>query len=171
MDRRISDTDVIYDLMIHDIDILLNAIVPNAKPASVKALGRKVYSERYMDYVESFMSFDNDVIASVVSSRTTESKIRKIQVHCENAYVDADLLNRTLTISRKTAYKLNVGYDPVYKQENVIERIIVPNEEPLKAELKYFYNSIVSRKIPEINNGRTALNSIQLLDQIKREIY
>lgn len=28
MDTRIQDTDVVYDLMIHDVDILLNAILP-----------------------------------------------------------------------------------------------------------------------------------------------
>ena len=170
MDRRISDTDVVYDVMIHDIDILMNALIPGHQIESLSAFGSKVYSKHYMDYVEAVMRFENDIIASVVSSRTTEGKLRNIQVHCRNSYIEADLLNRTLTISRKTAYSLDIGYDPVYRQENVVERVFVSNEEPLKAELKHFYISIVDNSTPK-TSGASAVRSIQVLDSIKKQIY
>ena len=170
MDRRISDTDVVYDLMIHDVDILANGLMSGAKATSVVSQGAKVYSQHFMDYVESLFRFDNGVVASIVSSRTTESKIRRIQIHCRNSYIDADLLNRTLTISRKTTYNLDVGYDPVYRQENIVEKVFVSNEEPLKAELKHFYNCIVENK-PAKTSGRSAVKSVALLDEIKRQIY
>ena len=170
MDVRIKDTDVVYDLMIHDIDIVNNALLPNAEVQDIHAFGKKVYSENNMDYVECLMRFENGVIASVISSRATESKIRKIELHCQNAFIVADLLNRTLTISRKTVYNLNVGYDPVYKQENIIERVFVSNEEPLRAELKHFYDCIVNNTAPK-TGGKDVAGSIAILDLIKGEIY
>lgn len=170
MDKRISDTDVVYDLMIHDVDIVLNALNPGAEVKKIASFGKKVYSENYVDYVESAMQFDNGVIASVISSRTTESKIRRVFVHCENGFVDADLLNRTLSISRKTTYHLNVGYDPVYKQENVIEKVFVSNVEPLRAELQHFHDCIIEGKEPR-TSGELAAKSIHVLDMIKADLY
>ena len=170
MDRRISDTDVVYDLMIHDVDILVNGLMADASVMSVVSQGAKVYSKNYMDYVESLFKFDNGVVASIVSSRTTENKIRKIVIHCRNSYIDADLLNRTLTISRKTTYNLDIGYDPVYRQENIVERVFVSNEEPLKAELKHFYECIINH-CPAKTSGKTAVKSVQVLDEIKKQLY
>lgn len=170
MDKRISDTDVVYDLMIHDIDIVLNAMNPGAEVKRIASFGKKVYSENYVDYVESAMQFDNGIIASVISSRSTESKIRRVFVHCESGFIDADLLNRTLSISRKTTYHLNVGYDPVYKQENVVEKVFVSNVEPLRAELQHFYDCIVEGKKPR-TSGESAVKSIHVLDMIKADLY
>lgn len=170
MDRRISDTDVVYDLMIHDVDILINGLMSNTEVTSVVSQGSRVYSKDYMDYVESLFKFDNGVVASVVSSRTTESKIRRIQVHCRNSFIDADLLNRSLTISRKTTYNLDVGYDPVYRQENIVEKVFVSNEEPLRAELKHFHDCIAEGK-PTKTNGKSATKCIRVLDIIKEQLY
>ena len=46
MDMHISDTDVIYDLMIHDIDILLNVIFPGLQLNKVHAFGRTSYNTK-----------------------------------------------------------------------------------------------------------------------------
>ncbi len=170
MDKRISDTDVVYDLMIHDVDILINALNPHTEISEITAYGSKVYSRDYADYVQAIMRFKNNVIASVVSSRTSESKIRKIIVHCKDSFIEADLLNKALTVSRKTKYTLDVGYTPTYRQENIIERVFVPNEEPLRAELQHFYQCIANNE-PSKTDGDKALNSIRVLDVVKNSIY
>lgn len=170
MDLRIGDTDVIYDLMIHDVDILLNAIIPECKLKDLYAIGRTSYNERNVDYVQAIFKFENSVQASIVSSRTTEDKIRKIKVHCKEAYIDCDLLHKSIMISRRTHYHLDTGYSPVYKQENILERVFVPNVEPLKMELSYFADSIRAGAA-FINTGRKASLDLQVLDQIKNLIY
>lgn len=170
MDRRINDTDVIYDLMIHDIDILLNAIVPDIRFEKLHAFGKTVYNEKNVDFVQGIFKFENKVQASVISSRTTEDKIRKINVHCKDAFVDCDLLHKIITISRRTHYRLDTGYNPVYKQENVIEKVFVPNVEPLRAELSCFFESIRKGKALR-NNGETAKRDLEVLDKIKQLVY
>ena len=169
-DLRISDTDVVYDLMIHDIDILINGLVPGEDISKLRAFGTKVYSENYMDYVEAGFQFKSGVIASVISSRATENKIRKAYIHCENAFIEADLLNRSLNISRKTVFNLNLGYDPVYRQENIVEKVFISNEEPLRSELKCFYDGIGQLRTIK-NSGKDAVRSVRVLDMIKKKIY
>ncbi len=170
MDLRISDTDVIYDLMIHDVDILLNAIVPGQKPENLYAIGRTSYNEKNMDYVQAIFKFDNHVQASIVSSRTTEEKIRKIKIHCKEAFVNCDLLHKTILISRRTHFRLDTGYSPIYKQENVMERVFVPNVEPLRSELSYFAESIRTGK-GGVNSGKSASLDLQILDKIRELVY
>ena len=170
MDRRISDTDVIYDLMIHDVDILLNSLNHGASLKNIAAIGTNSYSEKYMDYVQGIFKFDNNVVASIVSSRATEGKIRSIRVHCENCCVQADLLHKTLQVSRKTQYNLDVGYNPVYTQENIIEQIFVPNVESLKAEQMHFFDCINKGLVPK-TNGQDSLKSLRALDCIKADVY
>lgn len=170
MDLRIGDTDVIYDLMIHDVDILLNAILPESKLKDLYAIGRTSYNEKNVDYVQAIFKFEDTIQASIISSRTTEDKIRKIKVHCKEAYVDCDLLHKSIMISRRTHYHLDTGYSPVYKQENILERVFVPNVEPLKMELAYFADSIRTGAA-FINTGKKASLDLQVLDKIKGLIY
>lgn len=170
MDMRISDTDVIYDLMIHDIDILLNAILPEASLNELYAIGRTSYNEKNVDYAQAIFKFNNNVQASVISSRTTEDKIRKIKIHCKEAFIDCDMLHKSIMISRRTHYRLDTGYSPIYKQENVIERVFVPNIEPLRDELSYFAESIRTGR-EGINNGKSASLDLQILDKIRKLIY
>ena len=73
-------------------------------------------------------------------------------------------------ISRKTHYRLDTGYSPIYKQENVIERVFVPNIEPLRHELSYFAESIRTKK-GGINNGVSASLDLQVLDEIRKKVY
>lgn len=169
MDKRISDTDVIYDLMIHDIDILLNAIMPEHQVKALHAFGRTAYNDKYADYVQTIFKFDNEVQASIVASRTTEDKIRRINIHCTDAFIRCDLLHKRITISRRTHYKLDTGYSPVYKQENVIEQVFVPNIEPLKMELLYFADAIKNGSLL-LNDGLSAARDLEYLDRIKLEI-
>ncbi len=170
MDMRISDTDVIYDLMIHDVDILLNAILPGKAIDQLYAIGRTSYNEKHVDYVQAIFKFNNGVQASVISSRTTEDKIRKVKIHCKDAFVDCDLLHKSIMISRRTHYRLDTGYSPIYKQENILERVFVPNVEPLRHELAYFAECIRTGK-NDINNGRSACLDLQALDQIRELVY
>lgn len=101
MDMHISDTDVIYDLMIHDIDILLNVIFPGLQLNKVHAFGRTSYNTKNVDFVQAIFKFENEAQASIISSRTTDDRIRKINVHCKKSYIECDLLHNTLTISGK----------------------------------------------------------------------
>lgn len=167
MDLRIADTDVLYDLMIHDIDILLHSIFPNKNVEKIKSFGKTVYNSEHIDYVQSIFKFDNGNIASIVSSRATENKIRKINVHCRKSFIEVDLLNKSINIYRKTRL-VDTGIMPTaYKQENMIEKVFVPNNEPLKIELTHFYRCIKG-EVKCRTDGNSAVECLNILDEIER---
>lgn len=166
-DPRISDTNVIYDLMIHDIDIIFNYLNTTAiENISAKAIN--VMSNNRADYVQAVLQHSNGTISSLVASRVTEDKVRTIDVHTKKCFIRADLLNKTLTVSRKTTFNLDIGYVPTYKQENIIEKIIIPNVEPLKAEHLEFAKAINEQRTP-LTSGKDATKAVTIAEKINQE--
>jgi predicted dehydrogenase len=163
---RISDATVVEDLMIHDLDVL-NSLV--ASPVrSVAAHGSKVFTNK-LDYATCIIEFENNVIATLTASRVTEAKIRKAEISAKSSFIAVDYLNRTVDVSRKTNFTLDVGYTVQYRQENIIEKIMVPMTEPLRAEFEHFYSCITTGA--EIaTNGESSRNALLLCDRIQKAI-
>ena len=169
VDLRINDSDVVQDLMIHDLDILVNIL--NKSPVKkTQAFGRPVYNKEFIDYATALLEFENGVLASVSASRTTEDKVRAIDIHTRSSYVRMDLLDKTLNITRRTSYKLDTGHNIAYKQENIIERVYIPLVEPLRAELANFAFCI-NKNIKPSNDAASAIYTIRILDAIRGQIY
>ena len=80
-------------------------------------------------------------------------------LHTKTSFIQADLLHKTLQVTRKTSFSLDVGYTPMYKQENIVEKIMLPNIEPLKAELTEFAQAIASGR-PALTNGIDATKAL-----------
>jgi predicted dehydrogenase len=159
-DGRIIDADVVQDLMIHDLDIL-NSLVPE-KPMHISSQGVRMHGTQ-LDYAQALLCYDSGIVASLTASRITESKVRTAHIHTKNAYISVDLLNRSIEISRKTSFKLDVGYEARYRQESVVEKVFVPFKEPLVAEFEEFARCIQSKALPKTSGGdaRRALDLCQ----------
>lgn len=163
-DPRIGDTSVIFDLMIHDLDIVLNYLQPST-PASFSAVANIVKNEHFPDYVQAIIQHESGAISTIAASRVTENKIRTVDVHTKQSLIQADLLNKTLQITRKTNFDLKLGYSPIYKQENIIEKIMLPNIEPLKAELIEFASAINENRTP-LTCGKVATKALHYAEKI-----
>ncbi len=164
-DPRISDTNVVFDLMIHDLDIVLNYIYPQGvKSLEARAVNVKS-NNNLSDYVQALIQFDTGVIATVLASKITEDKIRTIDVHTKHSLVKADLLNKTLYITRKTLMQTESMQNATYKQETLVEKVMLPNVEPLKAELTEFANAIMQNRAA-LTSGEDAVNALHFAQQI-----
>lgn len=95
-----------------------------------------------LDYAQAIVAYEDGMVASLTASRVTESKERKAQINAKNAFITVDYLNRSVEISRKTNFELNVGHPTEYKQENIVERVFVPSVEPLRSEFEHFAHCI-----------------------------
>lgn len=137
---RVSDASVVEDLMIHDIDVL-NAVAGEATIKRVVSHGAIVHSDK-LDYAQALITYEGGLLASLTASRVTETKIRKADISAKTSYIAIDYLNRSVEISRKTNFLLDVGYPVQYKQENIIERVMVPISEPLRSEFEHFFHCI-----------------------------
>ena len=154
--------------MIHDID-LLNWLV-DSQIRTIHAEGIiDALGNNSIDYAESLIKFENGVVAGLVASRITEDKIRMVTVHTSGSFIQVDFVSRSVLISRKTNYRLDIGHDITYRQENIIEKVIVPQYEPLKAELSDFIRCVRSGDEP-MANGQTGLEAIKVADEISRLI-
>jgi predicted dehydrogenase len=162
-----TDVDVIRDLMIHDLDLITNLLGTSFE--SFYAWGRST-STNATDYAVANFSFTHGPIATLVASRVTEQKIRLIEVIAEGAYIEADLLSKSLLIHRRTFPQYIDNHSASkYRQESVIERIHVPTVEPLLLELRHFIECIADKK-PCLVPGQDGLRALQLAQEVASKV-
>jgi len=164
---RIFDADVVSDLMIHDIDIL-HSLVPSL-PVRIGAAGASPISRGPADYAVATLTFAGGVIAHLTASRVTEQKIRSLGITTLEAYIELDFLERKILITRATRADFP-DHGASYRQENVIEKVYVPNHEPLALELESFLQSVRTGDSP-IVTGEHALTALELVEAIQSELY
>ena len=165
-----TDVDVVLDLMIHDIDLALDLM--GQEPTSVAAYGLTVFSGA-IDHATVQLGFDSGPLLTMTASRVTEQKVRAINVTAKKAYVEGDLLNKSISVHRRTVgeYLSQNNHQGIkYRQESIVERISVPMAEPLFLELQSFVESILERK-PSSIPARDGLKTLRLATLIQNTIY
>jgi predicted dehydrogenase len=164
-DASNKDVDVINDLMIHDIDLVLDLI--GLPVESVLATGRAVLNGAIDHAVASF-SFQNGPMATLIASRVTQSKVRRIDITAQNAYVEGDLLSKSVSIHRRLS---NEYTGAKYRQESVVENIHVPAAEPLLLQLQHFLTSIREQRQPivPIADGFRAMRYAAQISEMARQ--
>lgn len=163
---RIFDADVVSDLMIHDIDILRN-LVP-ARLQRIEAAGVAHSSKLHADYVVATLTFDGGIIANLTASRLTEQKIRTLSITALEAYVELDFLERRILINRATQQQFSGG-GAAYRQESVIEKVYVPNREPLVAEIESFLHCVRTGEEPLVS-GHDGVAALEIVEQIQSRV-
>ena len=159
---RIKDVSVIEDLMIHDIDLVCDFMEP-ATVTDIRGNGESVRSDN-VDFATCMLEFSTNSHAVINASRVSQSKARTIEIHTADSVIVADLLNKTLTVTRGT--EIMVGNDPskAYKQDAIVQKIFVPIIEPLRAELKSFYEAVVTGE-DVLVDGKVALRAIRICEK------
>jgi predicted dehydrogenase len=164
-DPRISDTDVIQDLMIHDIDVV-NSIIP-APISGIHAFGRRLVSPYHMDYVVANLIMANGVIATLTASRVTNKKVRKMTITTLSSYIELDYLQRKIVMTRRDQF---VPGNSDYQQEQELEEVYNGEEEPLKSQLIHFIQCIENNNKPLIS-GVDGLEALKLTKIIQNQVY
>jgi len=161
-----TDVDVILDLMIHDLDLVVDLV--GTQPEGIKAWGRSI-TTKAIDHAVANLSFRDGPIVTLSASRITEQKVRMIEVIAEGAYIEADLLGKSVLVHRRTFPQYLDNHQATkYRQESIIERIYVPMSEPLMLELHHFVDSICEGK-PNIVPGRDGLYALQLAQAVAEQ--
>lgn len=165
--QRANDVSVVFDLMIHDIDLILE-LVPSVI-VRVSAHGNRVSPESsYLDYVTATIGFENGVIATLTASKVTHRKKRKITAHCTNSLTESDFLNNEILIHRQTTANWTTDYGQVlYRQDGFIEKVYTSNIEPLHAELEHFVACVRDQAQPSVG-GDQALKTLRLASLIEQ---
>ncbi len=146
---RSLDIDVVFDLMIHDLDVVLSLV--RSEVESIDAVGVPVLTGR-VDIANARLRFANGCIANVTASRISRDRVRKIRFFQPLAYLSIDYAAQKLEM-----YRLVKGAGPKPAIEG--GEVPVDHEEPLHRELADFVEAVTSGRAPLVpgDEGRRAL--------------
>ncbi len=145
---RSLDIDVVYDLMIHDLDILLALV--KEPVTEVKAVGIPVLTDK-VDIAHARLEFQGGAVANVTASRVSTERVRKMRFFQQHEYISLDY-------ARRDALRVGVKR-PGPQPEFAFEKLTAPSTEPLRAELDAFVSAVKTRRPPATSGlaGRAAL--------------
>ena len=145
---RSLDVDVIFDLMIHDLDLLLAAV--GSDVVDIEAVGVNVLTPK-TDIANARLRFASGCIANLTASRISRDRVRKARFFQRASYVSIDFAAREVEV-----YRLVAG-----EGRPSIEggRLTVTDDEPLRRELVDFVDAVREGRTPTVTAaaGRDAL--------------
>ena len=146
---RSLDIDVVFDVMIHDLDVVLSCV--GSEPVSIEAVGVPVLSPR-IDIANARLRFANGCIANLTASRISRDRVRKLRVFQPHALVSVDYAEQQVEI-----WKVKKGEDEQVGIDG--GRVDVARAEPLERELDDFVRAARGRTSPRVTgaDGRRAL--------------
>lgn len=162
---RCMDVDVLYDLLIHDIDLAIE--VADSPIARVCATGRQVFSHQ-TDVAHTLIEFQNGATAVFWTAKCTPRKVREMTVATPSRLLVADTMQKTLTVhmARQTSRTI----DGVCLMGEIgTQEVPVPEEEPLRREIEDFIRAIRDGTPPVVDGDR-ALKALQALDMVARSL-
>ena len=147
--ERSLDIDVVFDLMIHDLDLLL-AIV-GEPVVGVEAVGVPVLTPR-IDIANVRLKFEGGCIANLTASRISRDRVRKIRFFQPQSYLSIDY-------AAQEVEHWTVGPGPSGTPAITGGKLDVTRDEPLRRELEDFVDAVRSGRPPQVpgEQGRAAL--------------
>lgn len=152
---RSLDIDVVFDLMIHDLDVILSMVKSDV--VAIEAVGVAVLTDKY-DIANARLRFANGCIANVTASRISKEKVRKIRFFQPDAYISIDYAEQEVE-----GYRLlrRAGERPSIQGG----KLPVVREEPLKRELADFVDAVRQHRVPLVT-GEAGLRALTLAQAI-----
>jgi predicted dehydrogenase len=145
---RSLDIDVVFDLMIHDLDIVLAVVKSDV--TAIEAVGVPVLTSKY-DIANVRLRFASGCIANITASRISKDRVRKIRFFQQDAYLSIDYASQEVEGYRlvRRAPRPDIEGGP----------IPVERDEPLRRELADFVRAVRTGGRPLVDGeaGRRAL--------------
>ena len=151
---RSLDTNVVLDLMIHDLDIILDLIQDDVKV--IRSSGIHVLSEKF-DIANARLEFESGCVATLTASRVHQGKVRNLRIFEPTAYYSIDYIDQAVRVF------------PLNGRQTDIKDLKITKEEPLKKELQNFIQCIGDGKTRKVS-GAEGLRALRLAHKVLAEI-
>ena len=161
---RGARVNVIFDLMVHDIDIVLHLV--SSEVVDIRATGVPVLTND-IDIVNARLEFQSGCVANLTSSRVTPTAMRKIRVFQPDTYLSIDSLTNQLGIAKKVA-----GQGEVTDQSQIkVEQRRFDKIDALQLEIDDFVSAVRENRPPEVTgeDGKRALSVALAIDHCIKE--
>ncbi len=175
MTFRSVDVGVVFDMMIHDLDIVLK-MARNSPVAKVDACGVSILGD-HEDIADARIVFEDGCVAKLTASRLALKTERKLRVFSEYGYVSLDYATKSGRAIRRTGNieqllevrrQLAEGRDLSelnYHDMVTLEDLTINDEEPLLAELGNFIEAVRGDELPEVD-ADAGLAAVHLAEQV-----
>jgi predicted dehydrogenase len=174
MTFRSIDVGVVFDIMIHDIDIVLR--LARSPVARIDAVGVGVIGN-HEDICNARLTFENGCVANITASRLALKTERRLRVFSPDGYVSIDYQKKYGIVARKSgnlraireaAERIRSGEVKDLSELNYaglvqIEELAIDDIEPLRAELESFVAAITEGAPPAVtvDEGLAAVETAQ----------
>src|SRR5262249_2600491 len=161
---RSLDVDVVLDLMIHDLDTVLAFV--NSPVKEIRAAGIPILSNK-VDIANARVEFESGCVANFTASRVSTEQVRKLRFFQPRQYISIDYSRQDVVVFTVGAERGEPSANPEIKVVNPPVR----QEEPLRAEIRSFLESVRTRSKPVVPlvDGRRALAvALEILGQIQK---
>jgi predicted dehydrogenase len=156
---RSLDIDVVFDLMIHDLDIILAMV--KSEVTAIEAVGVPVLTDKF-DIANARLRFATGCIANVTASRISKERVRKIRFFQPDAYISIDYAEQEVEGYR---LKRREGQRPEIQGG----KLPITREEPLKRELADFVRAVREKRRPLVS-GEDGLRALKLAQAIAEKM-
>jgi len=132
-----STLSVVFDLLIHEIDLALRYISGHGV-ASVCAVTSDAGRGAVTEVSDCVLGFDSGALATLSASRAGQRKVRTHLVSTATALYEIDLLRQDVTVYRHLAHEQVEG-SAMYRAETAVDVPFVRHRgEPLALQLEHF---------------------------------
>jgi predicted dehydrogenase len=157
--ERSLDIDVIFDVMIHDLDII--QAIDGSDVVTVEAVGVPVLTPK-IDICNARVKFASGCIANITASRISRDKVRKARFFQRDMYVSIDYGAQELEVWR---LRHREGDRPAIEGGPVE----VVRDEPLKRELEDFVAAVRDGRAPGVS-GAEGLRALRLATRVAEAV-
>ena len=173
---RSTDIGVVYDLMIHDID-LVNSIL-DGHVVDTRAVGFSVFGQNE-DMAQARLQFSGGAVANLTASRCSFSAERSMQIFGTNGFSQIDFTNSTVTTIVVPSWIRNREMDffnltpqqQTFIRESLFENVLkrnqieVPRSNAIEAEHNDWINAIRTGVKPKID-ARQGMQAVEIAQDV-----
>ncbi len=176
---RSADIGVVFDMMIHDIDIVLHLV--KDRSYEIDAVGVNVLGD-CEDVANARVRFEGGAVVNLTASRLALKTERKIRIFSPTGYISMDYHNKS-GVAIKLDDNLDLirmakerDFDDLSQMANLdfgsmikIEPLRVGDVEPLTAELESFLTSIREGKDAAVS-GEDGFAAVEMAERITKAV-
>ncbi len=179
---RSADIGVVFDLMIHDLDILLHLVRDEVE--RVEAVGVNVLGP-HEDIANARVTCRGGAVANLTASRLALKTERKLRVFAEKAYVSLDYqkkvgiaitLDQNLDVLKfareRNLEDLSQVAGPDFGKLVHVEPLQIDDQDPLRTELETFVQAVRSGARPQAAgvSVQDGVAAVRLAEQIVERV-
>ena len=177
---RSTDIGVVFDLMIHDIDLVL--ALAQSEVERIEALGISIFG-RHEDIAQARLTFANGCVANLAASRASYAPGRTMRAFSSSAFASLDfaapsarvvrpsesLASGAIDFDALSAAEKQAVREQLFTEHLRLEELPLTPRNAIREELRDFAASISLNCRPQVD-GRQALEAVAVAERVLDEI-